>query len=98
MKNSFFCIKKRLFYFFFLFFFPLQALASLDDYLPQGPGVSSSNYGDVGLIVFPSARFEEEGVLKMGYSSSYPYEFTSISATPFPWLEAVFRYTEIKNE
>ena len=35
--------------------------------------------------------------LRLHYSSSYPIEYTSLTATPFPWLEATYRYAEIKN-
>ena len=40
----------------------------------------------------------EEGTLKFGLSSSYPNEYTFIVASPFPWFEAGYRYTEIKTE
>lgn len=72
--------------------------SSIDEYLPLNTGYSSSNFGGTGLIVAPSARLQEEGTLKFGLSSFYPFEVTAIAATPFPWMEAVFRYTEIKNE
>ena len=45
----------------------------------------------------PNSRFMEEGSMKIGFSSSYPYEYTYISATPFSWLEASYKYTEFKN-
>ena len=38
-----------------------------------------------------------EGSLRLSFSSSYPNEFTSITASPFNWFEATYRYTEIKN-
>ena len=87
--------------FLFLLFFispPKQIYAALDDYLPLDTGYSSSYFGDTGLAILPTARFQDEGTLKFGLSSFYPYEITSIAASPFPWMEAVFRYTEIKNE
>ena len=31
----------------------------------------------------PNARLMQEGSMKIGYSSSYPYEYTYITATPF---------------
>ena len=46
----------------------------------------------------PNARFNEEGVLKIGISSSFPNEYTSIIASPFSWMEATYRYTEIENK
>ena len=45
----------------------------------------------------PNARLMAEGSMKIGYSSSYPHEYTYISATPFNWLEASYKYTELKN-
>jgi len=77
---------------------PSILLADLNDYLPRDPGPTSSNYGETGLFEVPTARMMPEGSLKFGLNSSYPYEQTVISATPFSWLEATYRYTEIKNE
>ena len=77
---------------------PTILLADLNDYLPRDPGPTSSNYGETGLFEVPTARMMPEGSLKFGLNSSNPYEQTVISATPFSWLEATYRYTEIKNE
>ena len=46
----------------------------------------------------PNARFMSPASLRLHYSSSYPIEFTSLTATPFPWLEASYRYAELKNK
>ena len=35
---------------------------------------------------------------RFNFSSSFPNEYTSLTASPFSWLEATYRYTEIKNE
>ena len=45
----------------------------------------------------PNARLMQEGSMKIGYSNSFPYEYTYITATPFKWLEASYKYTELKN-
>ena len=45
----------------------------------------------------PNARLMTEGSMKIGFSSSFPHEYTYISATPFNWLEASYKYTELKN-
>ena len=76
----------------------LYAKAGIEDYLPTDPGPSASNFGDTGLYEMPSARLMPEGTLKLGINSFYPYEVTSFTATPFSWMEAVFRYTEVKNQ
>ena len=45
----------------------------------------------------PNSRFMKEGSMKIGFSNSYPNEYTYITATPFSWLEASYKYTEQKN-
>ena len=75
----------------------LSLSSSIDDYFPSNPFPSSSNLGETGLINMPSARHMEGGVLKLGISASYPNEYTTMVAAPFDWLEAAYRYTEIKT-
>ena len=60
------------------FILPFDAFASVYDYFPKKLGYSSTNYGVTGLIQLPSARFMDEGSMKIGYSSSFPYEYTFI--------------------
>lgn len=57
------------------------------------PGLN--DFGGVGLLQTPTARFAEEGTLGAGISSIKPYNQIQIFATPLPWLEAVFRYTDV---
>ena len=38
-----------------------------------------------------------EAQLRFNFSSSYPHEFTSLTASPFNWLEATYRYAEVKD-
>jgi len=59
---------------------------------------SASNYGNTGILEIPNARFMKEASLRFNFSSSYPYEFTSLSASPFNWLEATYRYVELKDQ
>ena len=76
-----------------------QPLCSeIKDYFPYKVGPSASNYGTTGILELPNARFMEEASLRLNFSSSYPYEYTSLTASPFKWLEATYRYTEIKNQ
>ena len=88
---------KFLIAFFVLFCIPLKVHTSIEEYFPQNNS-TSSKYGNTGLIEIPTARFMEEGTLKFGISSSYPNEFTYMSASPFRWLEATYRYSEIKDK
>jgi len=80
--------------------FPLsfEVRPSLEDYYPRKLEPTYSNYGITGILEMPNARFMEEGSMRIGYSNSYPYKYTYISATPFSWLEASYKYTEEKNE
>ena len=71
--------------------------ADINDYFPYKVESSPSNYGNTGLLEIPNARFMSPASLRLHYSSSYPIEYTSLTATPFPWLEATYRYAEIKN-
>ena len=71
---------------------------SIEDYYPRKLEPTYSNYGITGILEMPNARLMEEGSMRIGYSNSYPYEYTYISATPFSWLEASYKYTEEKNE
>tara|TARA_Y100001970_G_scaffold121071_1_gene150145 strand:- start:29748 stop:31883 length:2136 start_codon:yes stop_codon:yes gene_type:complete len=72
--------------------------SSINDYLPPDPGPTAGNFSETGLFDMPTARLMSEGSLKFGISSFSPYEVTGITATPFSWLEATFRYTEVKNQ
>ena len=40
----------------------------------------------------------DSGSLRFTFSSSFPNEFTSVTASPFEWMEATYRYAEIKNQ
>ena len=72
--------------------------SAIDEYYQYSTGPTSSNYGLTGILETPNARMMQEGVLKFSFSSSFPNEFTSITTSPFSWLEASYRYTEIKNK
>jgi len=90
--------KKILFIQFFIFLYVGSVSASIDDYFKRPVTPSPSNYGNTGILELPNARFMEEGALRFSFSSSYPNEFTSLTASPFSWLEATYRYTEVKNQ
>ena len=91
------CLCRRKLIFFLLLISSSSLFSSLEDYYPYPLNTTSNNYGETGLLEMPSARFMEEGTLKFGISASSPNEFTFLAASPFPWFEAVYRYTEQKN-
>ena len=51
-----------------------------------------------GILEMPNARFMKEASLRFNFSSSYPNEYTALVASPFNWMEASYRYAEIKTE
>ena len=75
----------------------LPLLASIENYYPYKVSPNSSNYGNTGILEMPNARMMQEASLRFNFSSSFPNEFTSLTASPFNWLEASYRYVEIKN-
>ena len=80
-----------------LILFHASIQGSIEDYYKYKVFPSASNYGNTGIIEIPNARFEKEASLRFHFSGSSPFEYTAITATPFSWLEATYRYSEIKN-
>ncbi len=81
----------------FILFFSLNVHAGIEDYFSHKITPSASNYGNTGLMELPNARQSKAATLRWNFSGSYPFEYTSVTATPFSWMEATYRYTEIKN-
>ena len=81
-----------------IFLFSPSILSSIEDYYLYNVTSGPSNYGNTGILETPNARFMEEGSMRFNFSSSFPNEFTSLTASPFSWLEATYRYSEIKNK
>ena len=72
--------------------------AALSDYIYPNQKPSFSNYGTLGLMQNPNARFHEEGTLGFSYSIMQPYLRGSIVAYPFDWMEASYQYADINNQ
>jgi len=51
--------------------------------------------GTTGLVYMPSARIDEVGTFRIGFSNGDPYFTTWSSISMFPWLELSARYTRI---
>ncbi|WP_245598931.1 YjbH domain-containing protein [Halotalea alkalilenta] len=60
-------------------------------------GSSQSDFGGVGLMQTPTARFAPLGNAAFTYSRASPYRRYNFSFQPTSWMEAGFRYTEIEN-
>ena len=69
----------------------------MNDYIYVNKYPTFSNYGGIGYIQNPSARFHEEGTLAFTWSHNDPYLRGSIVAYPFDWLEASYQYTDVNN-
>jgi len=57
----------------------------------------TDDFGGVGLLQTPTARFAPDGQLSAGYNTVAPYDryFVTLQATS--WLEATLRYTSVRN-
>ena len=71
--------------------------AQFNDYIYTNTFPSYSNYGTLGLVQAPNARFLKEGSLAFSWSHNDPYLRGSLIAYPFEWLEASYQYTDINN-
>ena len=58
---------------------------------------TSSDWGAVGLLQTPTARFRDAGSVSATFSHVRPYSRYNIMLQPFDWLEAGFRYTDVSN-
>jgi hypothetical protein len=75
----------------------VDAFSSIDDYIYPYSSSSYNEYGSLGLIRMPSARFHEEGTIAFHWSQNDPYTRGSIIAYPFDWFEASYQYTDVNN-
>ena len=92
-------MKKKLLFFLILSLPPTLYLSeALDEYFLRPVESSASNYGITGVLEIPNARFMKEASVSWNFSGSFPNEYTSVTASPFSWFEASYRYTEIKNK
>jgi hypothetical protein len=64
---------------------------------PRNAIFSSNNWGMLGLMQTPSARFGQAGEARFNFSQIYPFSRYNVFLQPFDWLEAGFRYTDIAN-
>lgn len=83
---------------FFNIILSYHLLASNNDYIYRHHDIPSiSNYGTIGLLQNPSARFYDEGTLAFGWNANKPYKRGSLIAYPFDWFEASYQYTDLDN-
>ncbi len=56
-----------------------------------------NNYGSIGLINMPTARFYDESSFGITLYNGDPDQRITMTSSPFDWLEASFFYTNIKD-
>ena len=88
----------KVFFFFIFLSSSYSSKAELHDYIYPNQQPSFSNYGTIGLLSNPSARFLDEGSLGFAWNHMQPYLRGSLVAYPFDWFEASFQYTDINNQ
>jgi len=81
-----------------IFFVGIYAQADISDYIYPYNNPSFSNYGTLGLLQNPSARFHPAGTLAFAWNRQQPYLRGSILAYPFNWMEASYQYTDVNNK
>lgn len=54
-------------------------------------------WGGVGLLQTPTARMAEEGEFAFTASHTSPYSHYNVAMQPFPWLEGIYRYTNVSG-
>lgn len=82
----------------FAFFICITEIeADIYDYIYPKSSASFSNYGALGVIQNPNARFYEAGTIAFNWTKNEPYSRGSILAYPFDWLEAAYYYVDINN-
>lgn len=58
---------------------------------------SANDYGGIGLLQMPSARFSPDGQFTTGFSAVSPYNQLFATVQVLPWLETTLRYAEVTN-
>lgn len=81
-----------------IMFFSAYIDASKYDYIYPNQQPSMSNYGTVGLLQNPTARFYDKGTLVFAWNRMQPYLRGSLLAVPIDGFEASYQYTDINNQ
>jgi len=89
-KTSFFSV-----IFLVLVCLPIQA--NISDYIYPSKSPSFGNFGGLGVLQNPTARFHEEGSLAFNWVQNGVYRRGSIVMYPFNWFEFSYQYTDIDN-
>tara|TARA_B100000035_G_scaffold32733_1_gene24876 strand:- start:3363 stop:5522 length:2160 start_codon:yes stop_codon:yes gene_type:complete len=75
----------------------VHANSSINNYIFPDYGPSFNHHGEIGLIQTPNARFKEAGTLAFVFRDIKPYKRGVITAFPFDWLQASYRYVDVEH-
>ncbi len=82
----------------FLFLAGLSTHAiAADPWEPFPASFSPGDFGGVGLLQTPTARFAPDGQITLGANHVQPYDRYFFSVQGMPWLEATLRLTTVRN-
>lgn len=81
----------------FFIFLSINVYSDIVDYSYPYKDFSISNYGTIGIIQNPNARFLPNGSMGFSWSHNEPYLRGSLIAYPFDWFEASYQYADINN-
>ena len=73
----------------------VPALAASFD--PYPVPALTNDFGGVGLLQTPTARFARDGQFTAGYNHVDPYDRYFVTLQAMPWLETTLRYTSVNN-
>lgn len=81
---------------------PLPALQIAADAIPmQRPArdfpITASDWGTIGVLQTPSARFGPAGSASIGFSYVNPYARLNVMLQPLDWFEFGFRYSDVRT-
>ena len=57
----------------------------------------TNDFGGVGLLQTPTARFARDGQLTAGFNHVWPYDRYFVTLQALPWIETTLRYTSVAN-
>ena len=64
---------------------------------PFPPALSFNDFGGIGLLQTPTARFAPDGQLSLGANHVWPYDRYFLTIQAMPWLEGTLRLTTVRN-
>ena len=73
------------------------ALQNTKGGMPRAAQLTSSDWGEIGLLQTPTARMSPTGGIRIHTSRVSPYTRGTVMFQPLEWLEAGFRYTDVSN-